>query len=121
MGRVLRTKVFMALPVVLATMLVFSVAVGVASKSGAIQLLELVIFGVWLAFGFVSISVSGGAIDPHFEATDDRRSVGVLGSLASIGGSLWFSVLSLGALAPFPFCQQAAPHTPHLLPIPSHP
>jgi len=121
MWQLLRAKVFIALPVVLATMLVFSVAVAVASKSGAIQLLELVIFGVWLAVGFVSISVSGGAIDPHFEATDDRRSVGVLGSLTSIGGSLGFSVISIGALALFLFGEQAAAGAANLGPIPSTP
>jgi Putative ATP-binding cassette len=121
MWQLLRAKVFIALPPVLATMLVFSVAVAVASKSGAIQLLELVIFGVWLAFGFVSISVSGGAIDPHFDATDDRRSVGVLGTFTSIGGSLGFSIISIGALALFLFGQQAATGTANLGPIPSTP
>src|SRR5260370_3329135 len=89
-------------------MLVFSCAVAVTSQSGAVQLLELVIFGIWLAAGFVSISVSGGAIDPHFEATDDRRSVGVIGTLTSIGGSLGVSVISIGALALFLFGEQAA-------------
>lgn len=121
MWQLLRAKVFVALPPVLATMLVFSVAVAVTSKSGAIQLLELVIFGVWLAVGFVSISVSAGAIDPHFDATDDRRSIGVLGSFTSIGGSLGFSVLSIGALALFLFGEQAATGAANLGPIPSTP
>jgi hypothetical protein len=121
MWQLLRAKVFIALPPVLATMLVFSVAVAVTSKSGAVQLLELVIFGVWLAAGFVSISVSGGAIDPHFESTDDRRSVGVLGTLTSIGGSLGFSVISIGALALFLFGEQAAAGAAKLGPIPSTP
>jgi hypothetical protein len=121
MWQLLRAKVFIALPPVLATMLVFSVAVAVASKSGAVQLLELVIFGVWLAAGFVSISVSGGAIDPHFDATDDRRSVGVLGTFTSIGGSLGFSVISIGALALFLFGEQAAAGSANLGPIPSTP
>jgi putative ABC exporter len=121
MWQLLRAKVFIALPPVLATMLVFSVAVAVTSKSGAVQLLELVVFGVWLAAGFVSISVSGGAIDPHFESTDDRRSVGVLGTLTSIGGSLGFSVISIGALALFLFGEQAAGGAANLGPIPSSP
>jgi hypothetical protein len=121
MWQLLRTKVFIALPPVLATMLLFSVAVAVTSKSGAIQLLQLVIFGVWLAAGFVSISVSGGAIDPHFDATDDRRSVGILGTFTSIGGSLGFSVLSIGALALFLFGEQAAAGGANLGPIPSTP
>jgi putative ABC exporter len=121
MWQLLRAKVFIALPPVLATILVFSVAIAVTSKSGAIQLLELLIFGVWLAAGFVSISVSGGAIDPHFEATDDRRSVGIVGTLTSIGGSLGFAVISIGALALFLFGEQAAAGTANLGPIPSTP
>jgi len=120
MWLLLRAKVFIAFPVVVATMLVFSVAVAVISKSGVAQLLELVIFGVWLAAGFVSISVSGGAIDPRFDATDDRRAVGLVGSLAAIGGSLGFAVLSLGALALFLFGGQAAGGG-NLGPIPSTP
>jgi hypothetical protein len=121
MWQLLRAKVLVALPAVLATMLVFSVAVAVASKSGPLQLLELLAFGVWLACGFVSISVSGGAIDPRFEATDDRRSVGLVGSLASIGGSLGFALLSIGALALFVLGGQAAEGTAALGPLPQGP
>jgi len=121
MWLLLRAKVFIAFPVVVATMLVFSVAVAVISKSGVAQLVELVVLGLWLAAGFVSISVSGGAIDPRFDATDDRRSVGLVGSLAAIGGSLGFAVLSLGALALFVFGGQAASGAGNLGPIPSTP
>src|SRR4029077_9300225 len=121
MWQLLRAKVFIALPPVLAAMLVFSVAVAVTSKSGAVQVLELVIFGVWLAAGFVSISVSGGAIDPHFEATDDRRSVGIVGSLTAIGGSLGFALMSVGALALFFFGEQAVAGSANFGPIPSSP
>ena len=121
MWLLLRAKVFIAFPVVVATMLVFSVAVALISKSGVAQLLELVILGLWLAAGFVSISVSGGAIDPRFDATDDRRAVGLVGSLAAIGGSLGFAVLSLGALALFLFGGQAASGGGNLGPIPSTP
>ncbi len=121
MWLLLRAKVFIAFPVVVATMLVFSIAVAFISKSGVAQLLELVILGLWLAAGFVSISVSGGAIDPRFDATDDRRAVGLVGSLAAIGGSLGFAVLSLGALALFLFGGQAASGGGNLGPIPSTP
>jgi len=121
MWQLLRAKVLIALPPVLATMLVFSVAVAVASKSGAGQLVELIVFGAWLALGFVSISVAGGAIDPHFEATDDRRSVGLLGTLAAIGGSVGFSVLSIGALAGFLFGEQVAAGAASIGPIPTTP
>src|SRR5260370_12479001 len=65
MWLLLRAKVFFAFPVVVATMLVFSIAVAFISKSGVAQLLELVILGLWLAAGVVSISVSRGAVDPR--------------------------------------------------------
>jgi len=119
MWQLLRAKVFIALPPVLATMMIFSIAVGVAGKSGVPQVLELMVFGVWLAVGFVSISVSGGAIDPRFDATDDRRAIGLVGTLAAIGGSLAFALLSIGALAGFNFGAEAATGTANLGPIPS--
>jgi hypothetical protein len=121
MWQLLRAKVFIALPPVIAMIIVFVVVVDLASKSGAGQLLELIVFGTWLAAGFVSISVSGGAIDPRFEATDDRRAVGILGTLTAIGGSIGFALLSVGALALFFFGGQAATGTGNLGPIPSTP
>ena len=121
MWQLLRAKVFIALPPVVATMLVFSIAVDVASKSGVPQGLELIAFGLWLAIGFVSISVSGGAIDPRFDVTDDRKAVGLVGTLAAIGGSLAFAVFSVGALAGFTFGAEAATGTVDLGPIPSTP
>ena len=121
MWQLLRAKVLIALPPVVATMLVFSIAVDVASKSGVPQGLELIAFGLWLAIGFVSISVSGGAIDPRFDVTDDRKAVGLVGTLAAIGGSLAFAVFSVGALAGFTFGAEAATGTVDLGPIPSTP
>jgi hypothetical protein len=121
MWQLLRAKVFIALPPVMAMMIIFVVVVDIASKSGAGQLLGLVVFGTWLAAGFVSISVSGGAIDPRFEATDDRRSVGIVGTLTAIGGSLGFALLSVGALALFFFGAEAATGTANFGPIPSTP
>ncbi|HEV3101019.1 MAG TPA: hypothetical protein VG426_01635 [Candidatus Dormibacteraeota bacterium] len=121
MWQLLRAKVFIALPPVMAMMIVFVVVVDIASKSGAGQLLGLVVFGTWLAAGFVSISVSGGAIDPRFEATDDRRSVGIVGTLTAIGGSLGFALMSVGALALFFFGSQAVTGTANFGPIPSTP
>ena len=121
MWQLLKAKVFIALPPVIATMLIFSVAVAVASKSDAAQDIELVILGLWLASGFVSISVAGGAIDPKFDATDDRKAVGLVGTVAGIGGSLAFALLSVGALALILFGQQAAAGTANLGPIPATP
>ena len=121
MWQLLRAKVFIALPPVVATMLVFSIAVAMTGKSGVPQSLELIVFGLWLAVGFVSISVSGGAIDPRFDVTDDRKAVGLVGTLAAIGGSLAFALFSVGALAAFTFGAEAATGTANLGPIPSTP
>jgi hypothetical protein len=121
MWHLLRTKVLIALPPVLGIIAIFSLVMVLTGKSGAGQFLELLLLGLWLAVGFVSISVSGGAIDPRFDATDDRRSVGVLGSLSSLGASVAFSVLSIGALALFVFGAQAATGTIDIGPIASTP
>src|SRR5260370_12014770 len=88
MWLLLRAKVFIAFPVVVATMLVFSIAVAFISKSGVAQLLELVILGLCLAAGFLSISVSGGPLDPPFGPTADRTAVRPVGGPASIAGPL---------------------------------
>jgi hypothetical protein len=64
-----------------------------------------------LGCGFVTIAVSGGAIDPRFEALDDRRSVGILGSLSGLFGSLGFGALSVGALALFIYGAEAVAGT----------
>ena len=121
MWQLIRAKVFIALPPVLLTMLVFSLAVALFSRSGPAQLIQLVVFGVWLAAGFVSIAVSGGGIDPHFDVNDDRKAVGLVGTLTSIGGSLVFAVMSIGALALFLFGAEVATGTADLGPIPSTP
>jgi len=80
-----------------------------------------VILGLWLAAGFVSISVAGGAIDPKFDATDDRKAVGLVGTVAGVGGSLAFALMSVGALALILFGQQAVAGTANLGPIPATP
>jgi len=121
MWQLIRAKVFIALPPVLLTMLVFSFAVALFSRSGPAQLIQLVVFGVWLAAGFVSIAVSGGGIDPHFDVNDDRKAVGLVGTLTSIGGSLVFAVMSIGALALFLFGGEVATGTADFGPIPSTP
>jgi hypothetical protein len=121
MWQLIRAKVFIALPPVVLTMLVFSFAVALFSRSAPAQLIQLVVFGVWLAAGFVSIAVSGGGIDPHFDVNDDRKSVGLVGTLTSIGGSLVFAVMSIGALALFLFGGEVATGTVDLGPIPSTP
>jgi hypothetical protein len=121
MWQVLRAKVLLTLlPVVVFTLL-FTIVIAVASRSGAGQLAELAVFVVWLGAGFVSIGVAAGGIDPHFEAADDRRAVGLVGTLLGLAGAMGFALLSLGALASFVYGLAAAEGTAHLRVLPSTP
>lgn len=121
MWQVLRAKVLLTLPPVLVVMLIFTVSVAIVSGSGPAQMLELVPLVLWMGCGFVIIAVSGGAIDPRFEALDDRRAVGIVGSLSGLFGSLGFGLLSVGALALFVFGAKAVAGTAGLGFIPSTP
>ena len=121
MWQVIRAKVLLTLPPVLLMTIAFSVVVSLASRNGADRFIELGTLVVWLGFGFVAIGVSAGGIDPRFEALDDRRAVGLVGTLAGLGGSLGFGLLSLGALALFVFGADAIAGTAQLGPIPSTP
>ena len=76
---------------------------------------------IWLGCGFVAVGVSAGGIDPRFDALDDRRAVGLVGTLAGVCGAFGFGLLSLGAFALFLFGADAAAGTANLGPIPSTP
>ena len=121
MWHVLRAKVLLTLPPVLAMTIVFSVVVAIVSSNGAGRFVELSTLVIWLGFGFVSIGVSAGGIDPRFDALDDRRSVGLVGTLAGLGASLGFGLLSIGAFALFLFGADAVAGTAQLGPFPSTP
>jgi len=121
MWQVLRAKVLLTLPPVLGLTILFSVVVAMVSGNGADRVVELGALVTWLGFGFVSISVSAGGIDPRFDALDDRRSVGLVGTLAGIAGSLGFGLLSLGAFALFVFGAETLAGSAHLGPLPSTP
>ena len=121
MWQVIRAKVMLTLPPVLVLTLLFSVVVAAATGSGIAQLAEMVVLVVWLGVGFVAIGVSAGGIDPRFDAADDRRAVGIVGTLAALGGSLGFALLSVSAFALFIFGFAATAGTAHLGPIPSTP
>lgn len=99
MWQVIRAKVALTLPAVLVLTIAFGVVIGLLEKNGPAELVELVALSLWLGIGFVSIGVAAGAIDPKFEAADDRRSVGIVGTLAGVGGAFGFGVLSIGAFA----------------------
>jgi hypothetical protein len=122
MWHVIRAKVILTLPPVLALTLLFGVVVAILSGSGIAQLLALAVLVVWLGLGFVSIGVSAGGIDPRFDAADDRRAVGLLGTLAGLAGSFGFGILSVGAFALFVFGLGAVEGTTtHLGPLPTTP
>ncbi len=121
MSQVLRAKVLLTLPPVLAMTIVFSVVVALVSDGGANRALELGALVIWLGCGFVAIGVSAGGIDPRFDALDDRRAVGLVGTLAGLGGSVAFGLLSVGAFALFVFGAEATAGTASLGPIPSTP
>jgi hypothetical protein len=117
MWQVLRAKILLTLPPVLAMTMVFSVVVALVSNNGVDRAIELATLVVWLGCGFVAIGVSAGGIDPRFDALDDRRAVGLVGTLAGLGGSLGFGLLSTGALALFVFGAQAIEGTTHFGPV----
>ena len=121
MWQVLRAKILLTLPPVLAMTFVFSVVVATVSHETADRAIELAILVVWLGCGFVAVGVSAGGIDPRFDALDDRRAVGLVGTLAGLGGSLGFGLLSAGALALFIYGGDAIGGATRLGPFPTTP
>ena len=121
MAQVIRAKVMLTLPPVLVLTLLFSFVVATVSRSGIAQYVELAVLVVWLGVGFVSVGVSAGAIDPRFDASDDRRAVGIVGTLAGLGGTLGFGLLSVGSLALVVFGYAASQGIRQLGPIPATP
>ncbi|TAN34478.1 hypothetical protein EPN29_03705 [bacterium] len=121
MWQVIRAKVILTLPPVLALTVAFITVVALVSGRGAAEILQLGALVIWLGAGFVAIGVSAGGIDPRFEATDERRAVGLVGTLAGLGGGLGFGMLSIGAFALFVFGAEAVGGTAHLGPMPSSP
>jgi hypothetical protein len=121
MWQVIRAKVMLTLPPVLALTLLFSFVVATVGGGGVAQLAGMAVLVTWLGVGFVSIGVSAGGIDPQFEASDDRRAVGLLGTFTGLGGALGFALLSIGATALFVFGVGVAAGTVHLGPLPSSP
>ena len=98
MWQVIRAKIALTLPPVMVLTVLFGVVVTIATGGGAGLAVGVVVLALWLGAGFVAIGVSAGGIDPRFDATDDRRSVGLLGTLLGLGGELGFGMLSLGAV-----------------------
>ncbi|MGH7761673.1 MAG: putative ABC transporter permease subunit [Candidatus Dormibacteraceae bacterium] len=121
MAQLIRAKIMLTLPPVLVLTFAFSMVVATVSGSGIAQYLELAVLVVWLGIGFVSVGVSAGAIDPRFDASDDRRAVGIVGTLAGLGGTVGFGLLSVGSLALLVFGYTASQGINQLGPIPATP
>jgi hypothetical protein len=121
MWQVIRAKVMLTLPPVLTLTLLFSVVVATVGGGGIAELAEMAVLVTWLGVGFVSIGVSAGGIDPQFEAADDRRAVGLVGTFAGLGAALGFGLLSVGAAALFVFGVGVAEGNVHIGPLPSSP
>lgn len=121
MWQLIRAKVLLTLPPVIVLTMLFSVVVAIATNGGVGQAATVILVAAWLGAGFVSIDVAAGGIDPNFESTDDRRSVGLFGTLTGLGASVGFGLLSLGALALGRLAGDIAAGTAHLGPIPTTP
>jgi hypothetical protein len=121
MWQVMRAKVLLTLPPVLAMTIAFTIVVTLVSRNGVDRIIELGTLVIWLGCGFVAIGVSAGGIDPRFDSLDDRRAVGLVGTLAGLGGALGFGILSVGALALFVYGAEAFAGSALLGPIPSTP
>ncbi len=121
MWEVIRAKIALTLPAVLLMTALFGLAVALVERNPVSQIVELIALAMWLGVGFVSVGVSAGAIDPRFESTDDRRAVGLTGTLAGVAGALGFGALSVGAFALLVFAAGALTGATNLGPLPSTP
>jgi hypothetical protein len=93
----LRAKaIAVAVPMALATA-VSCLVIGVLHHGGALDMVALLLMGLWLALGATAIGVSGGAIGARFEAEDPRRAVSTGAALGSTLASLVFLGLSVAA------------------------
>lgn len=99
MSQLLRAKILYSMLPIIALTVAISVAVAGFGGNGFGQVLELGLLSVWLGAGFVAIGVCAGAIDPRFDATDDRRMVGPAGTLFGLMSEIGFGLLSVLAFA----------------------
>ncbi len=93
----LRTKIAFTLIPVLTLSFGMAIVTAVLGGDGAARTAGLALLSLWIGLGCVCIGVSAGAIDPRFESTDDRRSVGVVGTFIAMGAELAFALLSIAA------------------------
>ncbi len=109
--QLIRTKVFFTVVPVLVLTLGITLVSSFIGGNGLAKTAQVAVLAFWLGLGCVCIGVSAGAIDPVFESTDDRRAVGLFGTLAAMGGELGFGLLSVGAFAILQLAQQLASGT----------
>lgn len=95
MGGLLRAKVLYSMSPLLGLTAAISLGVAIAGGNSFGDVLQLLALSLWVGFGFIAIGVAVGAIDPRFEAADERRMVGPGGTLAGLTAELGFGGLSL--------------------------
>lgn len=105
---VLRAKLLFTLAPVLVISAAVAVVTSIVSGGGVGTTVALVALGIWVSAGCVGISVAAGAIDPHFDSADERRAVGVLGTVTAMGASVAFALLSIGAFGLLVLASQLA-------------
>lgn len=89
-GTLLRAKVIaVAVPMTLATCVACAV-LGISRGGSPVEVLALMLAGIWLALGATAIGVGGGAVGARFEAEDPRRAVSTGAALGSTVASLTF-------------------------------
>lgn len=95
MTQLLRAKILYSMLPIIGLSVVMGSAVAAVGGNSPQEVAELTALALWLGVGFVTIGVCTGAIDPRFDANDDRRMVGTAGSLAGLGAELGFGAISL--------------------------
>lgn len=95
MSQLLAAKILYSMLPVIGLSVAISLGIAVLGANAVEPVVELTVLALWLSLGFVTIGVCTGAIDPRFEANDDRRMVGTAGSLAGLGAELGFGAVSL--------------------------
>ncbi len=95
MSQLLRAKILYSMLPIIGMTVGISITVAALGGNDAGQVVELGLLALWLGAGFVTIGVCAGAIDPRFEAMDDRRMVGPAGTLFGLAAEVGFGVLSV--------------------------
>ncbi|HEV2140136.1 MAG TPA: hypothetical protein VGT01_03010 [Candidatus Dormibacteraeota bacterium] len=98
-AQLIRAKVLFTGVPVLAIAMSIGIGSAIVGGNGVGDILQVAVLAAWWGVGSVCIGVSAGAIDPKFEAADDRRAIGVTGTFTALGADVAFALCSVGAFA----------------------